>query len=61
MLRALTDQAKAAGYVRMRAEVPVEVAGLVDFYKRAGFAEVGAFRVATLEELEGRVFLERGV
>jgi GNAT superfamily N-acetyltransferase len=61
MMRALTDQARQAGYVRMRAEAPAEVAELVAFYKREGFSEVGAFRIATLEELEGRVFLERAL
>ncbi|HVS72650.1 MAG TPA: GNAT family N-acetyltransferase [Phycisphaerae bacterium] len=59
MMRALTDQARAAGYTRMRAEAPAAIPALVSFYKREGFKEVSAFRVATLEELEGRVFLER--
>ncbi len=59
MMQALTDQARAAGYTRMRAEAPADVPDLVAFYKRQGFHEVGAFRIATLEELEGRVFLER--
>ncbi|HVX86204.1 MAG TPA: GNAT family N-acetyltransferase [Phycisphaerae bacterium] len=61
MMRALTDQARAAGYTRMRAEAPATIPALVNFYKREGFKEVSAFRVATLEELEGRVFLERPV
>lgn len=61
MMRALTDQARAAGYTRMRAEAPADIAPLVAFYKREGFREVSAFRVATLEELEGRVFLEKQI
>ncbi len=61
LLRALTDQARGAGYTKMRAEVPAEIPELAAFYKRSGFTEVGAFRIATLEELEGRVFLERAL
>jgi GNAT superfamily N-acetyltransferase len=61
LLRALSDQARAAGYSRMRAEAPADITSLVAFYKREGFNEVSAFRIATLEELEGRVFLERSL